>query len=134
MAKVLIVEDDKDIRTAYVYAMTRAGMEVTEASDGTQAVALVEQVRPQVILLDMLMPGMSGLDFLKQTNVLQKYPDTKVIAFSNIETPRVISEAKELGVSEYILKVDMTPHDMVEKINQVAGQPSASPTPGPTAS
>jgi DNA-binding NtrC family response regulator len=118
MAKVLIVEDDTSIRTAYAYAMARAGFKVAEAADGVKAAAALESERPDVVLLDMLMPGMSGLEFLTHTRISSRFPATKVIAVSNIDTPRVVDEARKLGVVEYVIKVDTTPHQMVDLVNQ----------------
>ena len=121
MAKILIAEDDHDIRTAYVFAFTKAGYETIEAADGSQAMTALTNEHPHVILLDMLMPGMSGLDFLRQAKITEKRTGIKVIAFSNIDTPRVVTEAKALGASDYLIKVDVTPHDMVEIVNKLIG-------------
>jgi two-component system response regulator (stage 0 sporulation protein F) len=129
MAKVLIVEDDIDIRGAYVFALMRAGYQVVQASDGPQAITLFEKERPDVVLLDMLMPGMSGLDFLRQTNITSRFPQTKILALSNIDTPRVVEQAKELGAAEYLIKVDMTPHQMVDLIkHHLSGSAAGKPT------
>ncbi len=116
MASVLLIEDDSDIRTAYNYALTKAGFDVTEASDGVQAAEYIEQLRPSVILLDMLMPGMSGLDFLRHTRVATRFPETRIVAVSNIDSPRVAKEAKELGVIQYIIKVETTPREIVKLV------------------
>lgn len=126
MASILLVEDDHDIRTAYVYALTRAGFKVSEAGDGAQAIAMVESARFDVIVLDMLMPGLSGLDFLRQTQVATKFPETKVIAFSNVDSPRVVGDARKLGVVEYVMKVDMTPHQMIDIIRKYIKNPPAA--------
>jgi two-component system, response regulator YesN len=118
MATILFVEDDHDIRTAYIYALTQAGFEVAEAIDGVKAAASVETERPDVVILDMLMPGMSGLEFLNHTQITTRFPDTKVIAFSNVDSPRVVDDARKLGVVEYVVKVDMTPHQMIDIIRR----------------
>lgn len=118
MATVLIVEDDHDIRTAYVYALTRAGFEVDEAVDGVKAAAAIEKGRPDIVILDMLMPGMSGLEFLRHTQITTRFPETQVIAFSNVDSPRVVDDAHKLGVVEYVIKVDMTPHQMIDIIQR----------------
>jgi two-component system response regulator (stage 0 sporulation protein F) len=121
MAKILIAEDDHDIRTAYVFAFSKAGYETLEAANGTQAMSIMLSEHPHVILLDMLMPGMSGLDFLRQAEIKTKHAGIKVVAFSNIDTPRVVEEAKSLGASDYLIKVDITPHQMVEIVNGMIG-------------
>ncbi len=120
MTTVLLVEDDNAIRAAYNYALTKAGIKVTEATDGVQAASYVEQLRPDVVLLDMLMPGMSGLDFLRHTEITSRFPDTKVIAVSNIDTPRVVKEAKELGAVQYVIKVETTPKEIVALVKKLA--------------
>jgi CheY-like chemotaxis protein len=119
MTTVLLVEDDNDIRGAYNYALSRAGFKVIEASDGAQAASYIEQLRPDVVLLDMLMPGMSGLDFLRQTEITSRFPDTQVIAVSNIDTPRVVKQAKELGAERYLIKVETTPHQLVDIVKEL---------------
>ncbi len=121
MTKVLIIEDDQQIRMVYSYALNNNGFKVMEAPDAVTGLKLLDENKPDVILLDMLMPGISGLDFLRQNNIHHRYPDVKLIAFSNIETPRVVEEAKQLGVEKYFLKVDVTPHQMIEIINQLTG-------------
>jgi DNA-binding NtrC family response regulator len=126
MAKVLIIEDDQQIRMVYSYALNNNGFEVLEAPDAVTGLKLLEQHKPEIVLLDMLMPGISGLDFLKQNNVHHRYPDIKIIAFSNIETPRVVEEAKQQGVVKYFLKVDVTPHQMVDIIKQLLGDKAAT--------
>ena len=81
------------------------------------------------VVLDMLMPGVSGLDFLKQTKITTRFPHTKVLALTNIETPRVMQQTKELGVMEYIIKANTTPREVVEKVRQYGGQPTVSNQP-----
>lgn len=119
MIKVLIAEDNVEIRSAYAFAFSHHGFEVDEAGDGAEAMRKLERGHPAVILLDMLMPGTSGLDFLRQARIKERYPDVQVIAFSNIETPRVVEQAGKLGCSKYVLKVDVTPPQMVELVRDL---------------
>ncbi len=119
--KVLIIEDDAEIRMAYSFALERNGITVLQAGDAQSGMRLLEQHQPPIVLLDMLMPGMSGLDFLRNNRIHQRFPDIQVLAFSNIETPRVVEQAKVLGVSQYLMKVNITPHQMVSIIQELAG-------------
>jgi len=118
MATVLIAEDDNDIRSAYVFALSKAGHHVLQAVDGAQALEVVDVKAPDVVLLDMLMPGMSGLDFLRQSQLTSRFPGVKVLAFSNIDNPHVRDQAKELGVQEYFIKVNITPREMVKVVER----------------
>ena len=126
MIRVLIVEDDFDIRNAYNFALTKAGLKVTQAADGGEAMQAVEREIPDVILLDMLMPGVSGLDFLKQTKITSRFPHTKILALTNIETPRVMEETKQLGVAEYIIKANTTPRAVVEMVQRYGQEAAAA--------
>lgn len=119
MAKVLIVEDDVDIRNAYAYALTHHGHEVSLASNSEEGLKVMQADPPDVMVLDLLMPGLSGVEFLRQEKIRERYPNTKVLVFSNIDSPRVVSEANELGIVEYIVKVSTTPSQMVEKIEKL---------------
>lgn len=124
MLKVLILEDDSQIRTAYTYALVKAGHTVYEAPDAGVAAALIKQHQPDVIVLDMLLPGTSGLEMLRNEQVKQQYPQIRIIGFSNIDNPNIIKEAQSLGVTEYLQKVDVTPSKLVEIIEAA---PSAQP-------
>lgn len=126
MIKILIIEDDSQIRMVYSYAFHNNGFKVMEAADAVTGLKLLDEHKPDIVLLDMLMPGISGLDFLRQNNIHHRYPEIKLIAFSNIETPRVVEEAKKLGVEKYFLKVDVTPHQMIEIIHQLVGSKKKS--------
>lgn len=124
MSKVLILEDDSQIRTAYTYALVKAGHTVYEAPDAGVAAALIKQNHPEVIILDMLLPGTSGLEMLRNEQIAQQYPQTKIIGFSNIDNPNIIKEAQSLGVTQYLQKVDVTPAKLVEIIEQLPAVPA----------
>lgn len=123
MAKILVVEDEAAIANAYRIVLEQAGHEVTVAADAKTALALMDQVKPALILLDIMMPEMSGLDFLSKLGAPKALGKTKVIALSNIKTADVVVAATKLGVVDYLTKVDFTPHQVVEVVNrQLAGK------------
>jgi DNA-binding NarL/FixJ family response regulator len=128
MAKVLIVEDDLEIRNAYAFSLSKNGFEVLQAGDAEEGLDQLRQNKPDVMLLDMLMPGASGVEFLRNNHIQGQYPDMKVIAFSNIDNPKIMEQAKALGAIEYLVKVDVTPSQMVEIIRNLTSgksQPAA---------
>ena len=118
MAKILVVEDEAPIANAYRIVMEQAGHTVAVAGDVATALELWHKERPAIILLDILLPGVNGLDFLKQLGAPKGLGSTKVIALSNIETRKVVEEAKHLGVAEYLPKVQFTPHQLLDVVNQ----------------
>jgi CheY-like chemotaxis protein len=120
MAKVLLAEDDLEIRSAYAFYLQKQGHKIYLASNAEEAWELLNKHRPQVILLDMLMPGESGLEFMRNNNLKKTFPAVKVLAFSNIENPNIIKEAKELGAVDYLIKANVTPAQVGLIINNLA--------------
>lgn len=120
MKKILIAEDEEILRSAYKQILTQEGFEVLEAANGKQALEYLIKHRPNVILLDILMPEMDGLEFLRQANIKQKYPDTKVIAFSNLSDQQKLESMMKLGVSRNVLKSSLSPKQLAVTVKQLA--------------
>jgi two-component system phosphate regulon response regulator PhoB len=129
MPSVLIVEDDETIRKMYTTGLTIAGFSVTTAASGAEALVRVEEAQYDVILLDMLMTGMSGLDFLRSYDIRTKAPNTKVIALTNLENPTIQQKVMDTGVTEYLTKSNWEPVKLAEHINALLGTPSAPSAP-----
>jgi CheY-like chemotaxis protein len=127
MPSVLLAEDDDSIRTMNSFALTQAGFEVTMAPSGGEALERAKERQFDIILLDMMMAGMSGLDFLRNYDVRVECPQTKVIALSAIDNPKIVAEAKELGVFEYLNKADMEPAGLVAHLKEVLAAGSGAP-------
>ncbi len=120
MANILLVEDDAAIANAYTIVLERAGHRVNVAIDGADG---LRQVRPDhnVIVLDMLMPGFSGLDFLKSYDAIHQRTHPAIICLSNIDTPSIVEQAKALGAEEYLLKVNLDPNQLADVIAEHLG-------------
>ncbi len=131
MPSVLLVEDDEGIRNANSFALSHEGFEVVTASSGAEALVRVEDRKFDIILLDMLMIGMSGMDFLKSYDVRTKSPGTKVIALTNLDNPDIADRAKALGVISYLNKSKFEPKQIVDYIRQVlaGGDPNPDSLP-----
>lgn len=114
MAKILVVEDDHDLNKAYCIILKHEGHEVVEAYDGKEALNKLKSFEPDLVLLDLLMPIMGGLEFLqKWTN---HNPDIKVLIFTNMENSPEISEAYKLGANRCIIKSWTAPHNLSKVI------------------
>jgi len=113
MAHVLVVEDYENLQLIYKTALTEAGYKVDVTGDGLDALKLVDEHEPDLILLDLLLPHMGGLEFLRAYD-LGKHPQVKVIVFSNLFSPTLLEEAKQLGVVHYLTKADFTPQELVD--------------------
>lgn len=124
MAKILVVEDDDGLQRMYQTALTKAGFDVTTANNGSEALVRVEDQTYDIIMLDMLMSGMSGLDFLKAYDIRTKMPNAKLIALTNILNPAIEKQARELGAHEYLFKVDFDAIQLTDHIKRLLDSPS----------
>jgi CheY-like chemotaxis protein len=124
MPSILLVEDDPTVQNMYNFVLQHEGFIVTTAASGAEALVRVEENHFDVILLDMLMTGMSGLDFLKAYDVTTKSPDTKVIALTNMQSPAVEEKAEALGVTAYLDKASYEPAQLAAYVKSVLAAPT----------
>jgi CheY-like chemotaxis protein len=111
MKRVLIVEDYPNLQQMYKSVLEAEGFEVWVANDGEEGLAAAQKHEPDLIILDLLMPKVGGLEFLRGFN-LEKHSHVKVIIFSNMASPELFEEAKELGVTQYLIKAKYTPKEL----------------------
>ncbi len=116
MAKVLIIEDDKFLCKIYATKLTKEGIDAEFGLDGTEGMEKMRAHKPNLILLDLIMPKMDGfavLEEMKADTSLKKIP---VVVLSNLGQESDIAKAKKLGAKDYIVKSDTSIQDVVKKI------------------
>lgn len=118
MAKILVVEDEKLLNEAYALVLKRNGHDVDTAFNGAEALEFCQRSKPDLILLDLRMPKMDGVEFLHKINPSKNLPDTKIIIFSNYDNHQEIDEAIDKGAFRYILKAWSSPKDLVKVVNE----------------
>ncbi len=116
MARILVVEDDKDLNNAYCIILRHQGHEVVEAFDGKEALSKLTDFNPDLVLLDLLMPIMGGLEFLQKWDNAKRRK-VKVLIFTNMENSPEIAEAYKLGASRCIIKSWTAPHNLAKVIS-----------------
>ena len=121
MRKILIVEDDTALYNLYATELQLKGYQVSNVSDGTLAVQAIKEQNPDLILLDLVLPGRNGLDILKELRDDEDYAETKVIVLTNFGNEENVSAALELGATEYIMKYKIVPSELSEKISTLFG-------------
>jgi CheY-like chemotaxis protein len=117
VARILIVEDDRDLNNAYSIILRNEGHEVVEAYDGKEALDKVKDFEPDLILLDLLMPIMGGLEFLQHFDLVNSHPKVKVLIFTNMENSPEVNEAYKLGAHRCIIKSWTAPHNLARVVN-----------------
>ncbi len=116
--KVLLVEDDPLILKMYQAKFQNEGYTVMIAEDGVHALKVVTESTPDIILLDIMMPQMSGIDFLKKIRATETGKNIPVLVLTNLSEKEEEQEASTLGVKEYLLKASLTPAEIAEKVKK----------------
>lgn len=118
MPKILIVEDDPPIRTMYVMKLKSEGYDVAEASDGTEGLEAAKTVKPDLILLDLRMPVMSGQEMLKKLRDSDWGKHTLVIVLTNVSQSEASMDLRLLRVEKYIVKAHTTPKQVADIVGE----------------
>lgn len=118
--KILLVDDDVFLRDMYATKFTENGDEVVGVLDGESALTEARKQHFDVIILDMVMPGMTGIDLLQQLERAEI--KAKCIVLSNQGEDSDMEEAREHGAVGYIIKADSIPSEVVEKVHQLVSK------------
>ena len=117
-AKVAIIEDDQAISQMYRIKFEAEGYEVETAENGAVGLKLCEEMRPDIVLLDLMMPEMTGDVMLAKLRATDWGKTTKVVILTNMGEQKIPPSVKELGVSAVILNADMTPRQVEELVKK----------------
>ena len=116
-AKILLIDDDADLRQMYTLILNKAGHEVITANDGVQGLAKAREGGFDLILLDLMMPNMDGLGFMKSIQDEQpQKANGPTVVLSNAGYNEVAKEAESLGAVGFMMKADMLPDDLTEEV------------------
>lgn len=119
MAKILIIDDDPFILDIYALKFKERGFEVDFAQNGKDGLKKATEQKPEVILLDVVMPGMDGFEVLRELKKDQNTRSIKVVVLTNIGQKEEVERGKALGADDYIIKAHFAPSEVVEKVNSV---------------
>lgn len=119
MAKVLIIDDDGSMQSLYQRVFTLEGFTVEVAAGGTAGMEKAQTANPDVILLDMMMPGVNGLEVLGKLKENPATSNIPVIVMSNYSEFNITSRATQLGAAKYLVKSDTDPTNLVEMVRSL---------------
>lgn len=114
--KIILIEDDAVLADMYVQKFTRDGYDISHALDGDEGIRLVSQKRPDLVLLDIMMPKKSGIEVLEELRRGEETKDLTVVLLSNVGDQEYIDKGLALGAAGYLLKSNYTPSEVVEKV------------------
>ncbi len=117
--KVLIVEDEPLLRKAFEFLLSSEGYKISSAKDGKQGLERLKRFKPHVVLLDMLMPIMNGMDFLEESDIAKTLPKCRVIVLSNLSDTVQLKDVKKYNVTKILLKANLSPSELVAEVKQI---------------
>jgi DNA-binding response OmpR family regulator len=121
LQNVLVVEDDVMIRELYRTTLVRDGFHVEIAGDSHEAFEKLKTFKPDIVLLDIMLPGQSGIDILKELRANPEYhcQDKKILMLTNLAQKNLAESAFKIGADGYIVKADILPSDLKNAIASV---------------
>lgn len=128
---VLIIDDDLTLREMYDTYLKASGFTVVSAQDGAEGLTKAKESKPSIILLDLMMPKMNGIEVLKRLKADAELKDIPVIVFTALIQDLEKQESFAAGASDYVVKTEITPKGLLEKIHQLTTpQPPTEVPPG----
>lgn len=115
---VLVAEDDQFYSHIYQVKLGKEGYEVRVAEDGVQTLKAAREKKPDLIILDLVMPVKDGFETLKEIRADSQLKDVKVLVLTNLGQEEDIRRAKNLGADDYLVKTNMSIHEMMEKVKE----------------
>jgi len=116
--KILIVEDDKFLRDLITQKLNAENFDVVIAQDGEEGIRKIEEEKPDLVILDLLLPVIDGFEVLKRMKANSKIADTPVIILSNLGQKEDVERGMALGAKDYMIKAHFTPNEVIDKVKK----------------
>ena len=117
--KILLAEDDLQLIDMYKKKFELEGFDVTLAEDGKKTLAILEEERPDIVLLDIMMPEINGIEVLKNIRENDETKDLLVIILTNLSNESTAEEIYRYGATDYLVKAELTPIQVVDKVKEI---------------
>ncbi len=127
MKNILIIEDDQIVANVYRNKLAVDGYKVEVASDGETGLRILRTFQPQLVIIDLMLPGISGVDVIKEIRGEEDYAKVPIIVFSNTYLTNLIQDAWRAGANKCISKSSCTPKDVIDVVRQTIGDSGAMP-------
>ena len=128
MKKVLIIEDDQIVANIYRNKLSVEGFKVEIALDGESGLATMREFRPDALLLDLMLPKVTGVELMKLLRAESDFANTPIIVFSNTYLTNMVQEAWKAGATKCLSKASCTPKHVIEALRSTLGMPNPGAT------
>lgn len=122
--KVAVIEDDQDLQYLYKLKLEREGFDVATANNGEQGLEVIESFKPDLILLDLMMPIMGGAEMLAHLRAVDWGSSIRVVILTNISKDEAPQALRFLHVDRYIVKAHHTPAQVISIVHEILGKPT----------
>ena len=120
MAKhIFLVEDDQYLVDIYVTKLEKEGFKVDLARDGQKALDFLEKNKPDLLILDIIVPNVDGWEILRRIRKKEKFKNLPVIILSNLNQKREVMKGIDLGATKYLIKAHYTPSEILEEVRKM---------------
>lgn len=116
--KILLIEDESLLSDMYADKLKKAKFKVFSAFDAEQGFKLALEEKPDLIILDVILPKKTGLEFLEELRINKETFSLSVVVLSNYDNPKARKRARQLGALDYLIKTDFTPSALIKRIRQ----------------
>ncbi|MCK9578456.1 response regulator [bacterium] len=116
MPKILLIEDDKFLRELMAKKLMNMNYEVSVAVDGEEGIQKIKEEKPDLVLLDLILPGINGFEVLEKAKADAETVDIPVIILSNLGQGEDIERGLKLGAKDFLVKAHFTPQEIIEKL------------------
>src|ERR1051326_1255221 len=117
MKKVLIIEDDPIVAHIYRTRLEKEGYEVEIAADGQSGFYRIHEVRPDAVMLDLMLPKMNGVEILRKIRAQKEFQQIPIIVFTNAYVPNMIHESLQAGATQVYNKASLTPRQILDALH-----------------
>ena len=122
MAKILIIEDDKFLRELIIQKLGKEGFDVIEAGEGEEGLRKAKEEKPDLVLLDLILPGIDGFEVLRRAKADGETSSIPVVILSNLGQRDDVDKGLQLGAADYLIKAHFTPGEIIQKVKVILQQ------------
>ena len=120
--KILVIEDEEIMIDLLQKKLTKEGYEISIARDGEEGLEVMKEIKPNLILLDIIMPKMGGFEVMEKMNKDKDLKKIPVIVISNSGQPVELDRAQKLGAKDWLIKTEFDPQEVIDKVVKQIGK------------
>ena len=119
MKHILLIEDDPFLIDIYTTKLKEAGYSVETAEDGDEGLRMIKEKKPDLVLLDVVLPNFNGWEILRKIKKDDNFKDLKIVVLSNLGEKDEVEKGLKLGATKYLVKAHYTPSEVIKEVKKI---------------